>query len=429
MSVKSEKIAANEYKLTITIPADEFNAALDKAIDLKINDHAEKGFRKGQMPRALFMKKYGEAIGYEDAINTVLQTNYPKAIDEAGINPVSQPSIDLNWETVGRNNDLVVTASVTVKPEPKLGQYKGIEVETLSAEVTDADVEAELTKLQAEKAELVIKESAVENGDTAIIDFEGFKDGVAFEGGKGENYPLEIGSNSFIPGFEEQVIGMNINDEKEVNVTFPEEYHAEDLKGAPVVFKVKVNEVKTRQLPELNDDFVKELDKEGIDTLEQLTADLKETLTKQKETAAKNHIIDTVVEASAKNAEFEVPQAMIDEEAERMFNETKQRLQAQQGLDIELYLKFTGSNMEDFRAKLAEDAEKSLRFRLTLEAIANAENLEVSEEDLNKEFEKMAEAYGMPADQIKMYVSPDMLKDDLKNQKAVDFLVESAVKK
>lgn len=428
MSVNVEKTGVNEVKLTVEVTKEVFNEALDHAFKEVIKKHKEPGFRKGKMPKPIFIKKYGEEVLYEEAINHVLQSEYPKAVDEAGIYPVDQPNIDINWDTVGKDKDFSFSAIITVKPEVVLGQYKGIEVEELSDEVTDEEVTSEINKLLEQHAELIVKEDEVASGDTAVIDFEGFKDGEAFEGGKGENYPLVIGSNSFIPGFEEQLIGMKTNDTKEVNVTFPEEYHAEDLKGQPVVFKVTINEVKTRELPELNDDFVKDLNRENIDTVDQLTEDVKAKAIERKETAAKNHLIDKVVEGAANNAEFEVPEAMIKGEVDRMIQETEQRLQSQ-GMSLDIYLQYTGGNIDAFREQMKGEAEKRIRFNLTLEAIAKAENIEISAEDLNKQYEKMAEMYKIDIEQVKSFVNPEMLEDDLKIQKAVDLLVDNAVKK
>ena len=294
MAVKVETIEKNKVKLTITLSAESFDKALDAAFKKVSKNLQVPGFRKGKVPRPMFEQKFGVEALYEDALDAILPQAYVNAIEETNIAPVAAPTWDI--KEIGKGKELVAEATVVVKPEVELGQYTGIEVEELSTEVTEKDVENELEKLLQNHAEIVVKEGAVENGDTAVIDYEGFKDGVAFEGGKGENHPLVIGSNSFIPGFEEQLIGMKTGETKEINVTFPKEYHAADLAGADATFKVTLHEVKTRELPTLDDEFVKDLDREGIETISDLKADLEKTLKDQKETAARNHVIDTVVE-------------------------------------------------------------------------------------------------------------------------------------
>ena len=316
MAVKVETIEKNKVKLTITLSAESFDKALDAAFKKVSKNLQVPGFRKGKVPRPMFEQKFGVEALYEDALDAILPQAYVNAIEETNIAPVAAPTWDI--KEIGKGKELVAEATVVVKPEVELGQYTGIEVEELSTEVTEKDVENELEKLLQNHAEIVVKEGAVENGDTAVIDYEGFKDGVAFEGGKGENHPLVIGSNSFIPGFEEQLIGMKTGETKEINVTFPKEYHAADLAGADATFKVTLHEVKTRELPTLDDEFVKDLDREGIETISDLKADLEKTLKDQKETAARNHVIDTVVEKVTENAKFEIPSEMIDSEVAQM---------------------------------------------------------------------------------------------------------------
>lgn len=427
MAVKVETVETNKVKLTMTISAEAFDTALNAAFKKVAKNISVPGFRKGKVPRAMFEKNYGVESLYEDALDIVLPQEYMKAIDESGISPVAAPAWDI--EQIGKGQELVVIATVVVKPEVELGQYTGIEVEELSTEVTEEDIQAEVTKLLEQHAEIVVKDGSVENGDTTIIDFEGFKDGVAFEGGKGENHTLEIGSNSFIPGFEEQLIGMTTGEEKEITVTFPETYHAEDLAGAEAMFKVKLHEIKTRELPQLDDEFVQDLNREGIETVEALKADLEKTIKDQKETAAKNHVIDTVVEQATKNAKFELPSEMIESQVEQMIKEQEQRFRSQ-GLTLDMYFQFTGMDLEGLKAQFRPEAEKQLSYNLTLEAIAATEKLEITDEEIEANLAEMAQAYGQEVEQLRaMLPNLEMLVEDLKVRKAVDFLVEKAVRK
>jgi trigger factor len=376
------------------------------------------------MPRPLFEKRFGVESLYQDALDILLPEAYSNAIVEAGIEPVDRPEIDV--ETIEKGQPLVFTAKVTVKPEVKLGEYKNLEVEKVDTTVTDEDVEAELKTLQERHAELVVKEEGtVAEGDTAVIDFEGFVDGEAFEGGKGENYSLEIGSNTFIPGFEEQLVGLEVGAEKEVEVTFPEEYHAEELAGKAAKFKVKLHEIKSKELPALDDEFAKDVDEE-VETLEALKAKTKEKLQSDKENQAESALRDTLVEKAAENAEVEIPEAMFNTEMDRMMQEFEQRLQMQ-GLNLELYFQFSGQDEKALRDQMRPDAEKRVKINLTLEAISKAENLEVSEEEVEKELENMAGMYNMPVEEIKKVLgSLDSIKEDMKVRKAVEFLVENS---
>lgn len=427
MSVKVETIETNKVKLTMTISAEAFDKALDAAFKKVVKNITMPGFRKGKVPRKMFEQTYGVESLFEDALESVLPKEYMEAVDETGISPVASPSWDV--EQIGKGQELIAAATVTVKPEVELGEYTGIEVEELSTEVTTEDIQEEIDKLFQENAEIVVKQSAVENGDTAVIDFEGFKDGVAFEGGKGENHSLEIGSNSFIPGFEEQLIGMNAGEEKEITVTFPDTYQAEDLAGAEAMFKVKLHEVKTRELPELDDEFVKDLDREGIETVADLKADLEKSIKERKETAARNHVINTVVDKVTENAKFELPSEMVESQIEQMVNEQAQRFQGQ-GLSLDMYFQFTGMDMDGLKAQFRPEAEKQLSNNLTLEAIAKAEKIEVSEAELEEALEEMAQAYGQDVARIKeMLPNLDMVVEDLKVRKAVDYIVEKAVRK
>ncbi|MCC8302714.1 MULTISPECIES: trigger factor [Bacillus] len=423
MSVKWEKQEGNEGVLTVEVDADTFKTALDDAFKKVVKQVSIPGFRKGKVPRGLFEQRFGVEALYQDALDILLPVEYPKAVEEAGIEPVDRPEIDV--EKIEKGESLIFTAKVTVKPEVKLGDYKGLGIEKDDTAVTDEDVQNELKALQERQAELVVKEEgAVENGDTVVLDFEGFVDGEAFEGGKAENYSLEVGSGSFIPGFEEQLTGLEAGAEKDVEVTFPEEYHAEELAGKPAIFKVKIHEIKAKELPELNDEFAKDIDEE-VETLAELTEKTKKRLEEAKENEADAKLREELVLKASENAEADVPQAMIDTELDRMLKEFEQRLQMQ-GMNLELYTQFSGQDENALKEQMKEDAAKRVKSNLTLEAIAQAENLEVTDEEVEAELTKMAEAYNMPVENIKQAIgSTDAMKEDLKVRKAIDFLVEN----
>ncbi|MEH3000127.1 trigger factor [Bacillus pumilus] len=423
MSVKWEKQEGNEGVLTVEVDAETFNKALDDAFKKVVKQVSIPGFRKGKVPRGLFEQRFGVESLYQDALDILLPVEYPKAIDEAGIEPVDRPEIDV--EKIEKGESLIFTAKVTVKPEVKLGDYKGLNVEKDDATVTDEDVQEELKGMQNRQAELVVKEEgAIENGDTVVLDFEGFVDGEAFEGGKAENYSLEVGSGSFIPGFEEQLVGLEAGAEKDVEVTFPEEYHAEDLAGKPAVFKVKIHEIKAKELPALDDEFAKDVDEE-VETLAELTEKTKKRLEEAKENEAEGKLREELVEKASENAEVDIPQAMVDTELDRMMKEFEQRLQMQ-GMNLELYFQFSGQDENALKEQMKEDAAKRVKSNLTLEAIAATENLQVSDEEVEEELSKMAEAYNMPIENIKQAIgSTDAMKEDLKVRKAIDFLVEN----
>ncbi|MCT6925484.1 trigger factor [Metasolibacillus sp.] len=425
MSVKWEKQEGNQGLLTIEVPATEVNKALDKAFAKVVKQINVPGFRKGKMPRPMFEKRFGAEALYQDALEIIIPEAYSNAIDEAGIEPVDFPEI-AGTENFEKGADFTFTATVTVKPEPKLGDYKGLEVTKLPTEVTDEEVDAQIEEQLAKKAELEIKEDeAIVEGDTAVIDFEGFVGDEAFEGGKGADYPLEIGSGSFIPGFEEQLVGVKAGEVKDVVVTFPEEYHAAELAGKEATFKVTVKEVKTKVLPELNDEFAKELDSE-VDSVEALRAKIKETTAAQKETDSEAALRDELVEKAAENAEIDIPQAMINTEVDRMVQEFGQRLQMQ-GMNLDLYYQFSGQSEEALREQMAADAANRVRVSLTLEAIAAAEGIEVSEEDIKAELEKMAAQFGMTTEQITSALGgTSVLENDIRTQKTVELLVENA---
>ncbi|WP_313801020.1 trigger factor [Cytobacillus sp.] len=424
MSAKFEKLEGNQGVLTIEVDAEKVNEGLDAAFKKVVKQVNVPGFRKGKMPRGMFEKRFGIESLYQDAVDILLPEAYANAIEETGIEPVDRPEIDV--EQIEKGKSLIFKATVTVKPEVKLGEYKGLEVEKFDTEVTDEDVDKELKSMQERHAELVVKEEGkAENGDTVVMDFEGFVNGEAFEGGKAENYSLELGSGQFIPGFEENLVGVAAGESKDVEVTFPEEYHAAELAGKPAVFKVTVHEIKTKELPELNDEFAKDADEE-VETLAALKEKVKTRLEESKKHEAEHFVQDTVVEKASANAEIDLPSVMVDTEIDRMMNEFEQRLQMQ-GMNLELYFQFSGQEESALREQMKEDAEKRVRTNLTLEAIAKAENIEVSDEEVTAELNKMAEMYNMTVENIqKALGSLEGLKTDLQVKKAVDFIVENS---
>ena len=425
MTVKYEKVEENKVKLTVSVEKEMFNKGLDVAFKKVVKDISVPGFRKGKVPRNIFEKKFGVESLYEEAINYVINDEYPKAVDEAKIEPVAQPEIDVDFENMGKDKPFTFYATVVVKPEVKLGQYKEIEVKPLSKEVTAEDIEKETKQLLEQHSELVIKEADAELGDTVVIDYEGFIDDKPFEGGKATNHSLKLGSNSFIPGFEDKLVGIKALEERTITITFPEEYHAEDLKGKEAKFKVKCHEVKALEVPELDEELIKELNRENINTVEELKEDIKKNLTTKKETEAKNHMIDTVVDTAAKNADINIPEEMIESETDVMLKDSEQRLQ-QQGMNLDLYLKYTGGTIEGLKEQLREQAVKRIRYNLTLEQIAREEKIEASDEDIEKEITQLAQNYNMPVEQVKSFF-PDTshLEQDIKLRKAVDFLVDN----
>lgn len=424
MSAKWEKLEGNRGVLTVEVEAEQVNKGLDAAFNKVVKQINVPGFRKGKMPRQMFEKRFGVESLYQDALDFILPEAYAAAVEEAGIDPVDRPEIDV--EKMEKGENLIFKATVTVKPEVKLGEYKGLEVEAVSTEVTEEDVNNELTRMQERFAELVVKEEGkAELGDTAVIDFEGFVDGVAFEGGKGENYSLELGSNSFIPGFEEQVVGLAAGEEKDIEVSFPEEYHAAELAGKPAVFKIKLHEIKTKQLPELDDEFAKDADEE-VETLAELKEKTQKSLEESKKNEAENALREAVIEKATANAEVEIPEVMIETELDRMLQEFEQRL-SMQGMNLELYFQFSGQDEAALKGQMKEDAEKRVRTNLVLEAIVAAENIEATEADVEAEIAKMAEMYQMEADQIKAALGGvEGVKSDLAFRKAIEFLAENS---
>ncbi|EAC3992945.1 trigger factor [Listeria monocytogenes] len=427
MSVKWEKQEGNVGKLTFEIEQEKVKEGLDRAFVKVRKTLNVPGFRKGKVPRQIFNQRFGEEALFQDALDILLPEVYSAAIDEAGIDPVDTPQV--NIESMEKGETWVLTAEVTVKPEVKLGDYKGLEVEKRVTELTTEELEAELKQLQERQAELVVKEDApAENGDTVILDFEGFKDGVAFEGGQAENHSLELGSGQFIPGFEEKLVGLKAGDEADIELTFPEEYHAEDLAGQPVVFKVKLHEIKTKEVPALDDELAKDIDEE-VETLDELKEKISKRLQEAKEESVAQAKQEEVIAKAVENAEVDIPHAMVHHEADHLMNHFAQDLQAQ-GLTPELYYQFTGQTEEAMHAQMEKDAEKRVKMNLVLEAIAEAENIEPTEEAIDEEISTLAEKYGMEKDAVRAALG-DMseLKSDLKIRKAIDVLLDSAVEK
>ena len=409
----------SEGTLRVEVESKVWQDAQEKALDVLIKDVEIEGFRKGQAPRKLAAKKVSDQSVMLDAVNIVANNVFANAIVEAGVEPVTQPQLDIESMT---KEDIVLLFHFVVKPEVELGEYKGIEVAAEDITVTDEDVNAEIERLQESQAELVVYEDiTVDNGHTVVIDFEGFKDDVAFEGGKGENYSLEIGSNSFIPGFEEALIGMNSGEERDINLTFPENYHVEELKNAPVVFKVKVHEIKARELPELNDDFVALLDREGVSTLDELKVEIKKDIEHERKHAEEDRVNDLLISTVSDNATVEIPEPMVAEEQDNMFQEFTQRL-AQQGMNFEMYSQILNQTEEDLKEQMHDDAVKRVRSRLVLEKIAEVEGFGVEEDETETEYQKISEMYGIELEQVKQIISKEQLSYDILIRKAVELV-------
>lgn len=408
--------------LKVEVDTENWKKAQDKALDTLIKDVEVQGFRKGHAPKHVARKQVNTERLFTDAVNAVANDAFTLGVVEHKIEPVARPELDV--EAMNEEN-VTLLFNITVKPEVTLGEYKGLSVEAEDISVSDEDVAAELAKLQEENAELnVIENGEVKDGNTVVIDFEGFKDGVAFEGGKGENYTLEVGSNSFIPGFEEALIGLKSGEEKELDLTFPETYHVDELKGQPVVFKVKVHEIKEKVLPELNDEFVENLDDESITSLEALKTSIRENLESKRQTQEDDRVNEALLLAATENATVDIPHVMIHEELDQMFNEFQQRL-AQQGMNFELYSQILGQSEEEIRSQMHDDAEQRVLTRLVLEKIADAESLKVEDSELEEEFNNLSANYGMDVEQIKQLVSPDQLTYDVLLRKAIEFIKEN----
>ena len=424
MSVQVENLEKNMAKLTIEVAAEKVEKAIQAAYLKERGKISIPGFRKGKVPRNMIEKMYGAAIFYEDAANTLIQENYPAAVDESGIDIVSRPTIDVVQIESGK--PFIFTAEVAVRPEVKLGKYLGVQVTKVDTSVSDEEVAEALEKERNNNARTVsVTDRAVANGDTAVIDFEGFVDGVAFEGGKGENHPLEIGSHSFIDTFEDQLVGKNVGDEVEVNVTFPEQYQAAELAGKPAMFKVKINEIKAKELPELDDDFAQDVSE--FDTLAEYKEDVKKRLVEQKENEAKRTKEDEAIQKIIDKSSMEIPEAMLETQCENMINEFAQRI-AQSGLSMEQYMQFSGLTIDKLKEQVRPEAETRIKSSLVLEQIAKEENIEVTDADIDAEVEKMAAAYGMEADKLKEYMGDaekESMKRDLAVTKAVDLIMEN----
>lgn len=423
METTFEKTGATTGRLEFTIDQETVQKGLDKTFKKVQKSLNVPGFRKGRVPRRIFNQMYGEAALYEDTLNDLLPAAYSKAVQEADIEPVAQPNIDI--KSVEKNQDWELIAEVTLKPEVELGQYKEIEVAKQDRNVSEEDVDAALDRRRESLAELTIKEDAAEEGDTVVIDYEGFVADEAFEGGKGENHSLVLGSNSFIPGFEDQLVGVKAGDEKDVTVTFPEEYHSDELAGKEAVFKVKVHEVKVKELPELDDEFVKDLD-EDVETVDELKEKIRKELEESKTTAADDARDDEAIRKAVENAKIEeIPHEMAHEEVHRQMDMFLNNLK-QQGISPEMYYQMTNSTEEDLHKQFEGDAEFNVRTNLVLEAIVAAENLDATEEDMEKEISDLAGQYNMPEDQVRSVLSPDLLNRDISLKKAIDLITSTA---
>ena len=419
MKVQVENLEKNMAKITVEVPAEETDKALNAAYLKERSKISVPGFRKGKVPRQMIEKMYGPAVFYEEAANILIQDNYMKAMEESGLDIVSRPAVDV--EQIEAGKDFIFTIEVAVRPEVTLGAYKGVEVTKVAVEVTEEEVDNALeTERQKNSRMVTVTDRPAAEGDTAVIDYEGFCDGVAFEGGKAENHGLNLGSHSFIDTFEDQIVGHVAGDEFDVNVTFPEEYHAADLAGKPAVFKVKLNEIKTKELPELNDEFAQDVSE--FDTLAEYREDVKNNLVKEKENEAKRDQEDEAIAAIVEASEMEIPEAMIQTQCEDMVNEFAQRI-SQSGLTMEQYMQFSGQTVQGLMDQVRPEAETRIKTSLVLEAVVKAENIEVSDEEVNAELEKMAGMYGMDVAQLTQYMG-DAEKSSMKNQMAITKAVE-----
>lgn len=428
MSVQVEKLEKSMAKLTITVEAAKFDAAVDSAYQKNKGKIALPGFRKGKAPRAMIEKMYGTGVFFEDAANELIPEAYETAAKESELEIVAQPEIEVTQ--MDKGTDFIFTATVAIKPEVTLGDYKGIEVEKKEAEVSEEEITAEIDKAREANSRLItIEDRATEDGDTVIIDFDGYVDGKQFEGGYAEDYTLVLGSHSFIDNFEDQLVGKNIGEDVEVNVTFPEEYHVDELKGKPALFKVKIKEIQKKELPELDDDFAQDVS--DFDTLDEYKADVEKKILENKENQIKREQEDQIIEKIIENAQMEIPQQMIAAQTRQMTQEFAQRLQSQ-GLSLEQYMQFTGLTPQKMMEDLEPQALKRIQSRLVLEAVVAAENIEASDEEIDKELENMASMYQMEIDKLKELIGDDEKKQigmDLAVQKAVEFVVKEAVEK
>lgn len=425
MSYTLENVEKNKVKLTIEVASELFEDGMKKSYQKNVKYINVPGFRKGKAPRKMIEKMYGPAVFYEDAVNFIIPDAYDEAVKEADIHPVSQPEIDI--VTIGEaDKPFVFTAEVFTKPEVKLGTYKGVEIEKVENKVTDADVDAEVASMREKNSRMVtVEDRAAENGDITTIDFEGFCDGVAFEGGKGTDYELTLGSGTFIPRFEEQIVGKKIGEEFDVNVKFPEEYHSEELKGKDAVFKVTLKGIKVKELPTLDDEFAKDVSE--FDTLDALKEDIKAKLTKEAENKTKAEIENRALEAAVEGAEIDLPECMVDNQVEKMLEDYAYRLKSQ-GIDMKMYLQYTQMTEDQLKEQMKPSAKQQVLGSLVLEKIAELEKLEATDEDIEKEFDKIAETYKMEKDKIRelMGANIDAMKQDIVTNKALDVLAENA---
>ena len=422
MSLKNtNKIETNLYEIEFSVDKETFDKALDKIFQKEAKKITIPGFRKGKAPRSIIERMYGKGVFYEDAINEVIPDAYEAAIKESGLKVVSRPEFDV---VSIDDSGVVLKAKFYVKPEVEIKNYKGIEATKEAVSVSDEEVNAEIERVRARNARVIdVEGRAVENGDITVIDFDGYVDGVAFEGGKSEKYELEIGSGSFIPGFEEQIIGHNAGDEFDVNVTFPEEYHAKELAGKAAVFKIVLHSIKTNELPELDDEFAK--DRGEFDTLDEYKADVKAKMENSKEKAADNKVEEQIINALIENLEADIPAAMFENETENFVRDYDSRLRMQ-GLDLNTYFKYTGLTLEALREQMKPMAERQVKTRLALEKIVELEGITATEEEINNEYENLAKAYGMEADKVKEFVDAEAVGADLCVKKAVDFVKANA---
>jgi trigger factor len=423
--MKVEKLTTNRVKYTFEVTSDEFEHGLDHAFDHVQKDVELKGFRKGHVPRKVYETKFGVESLYEEAINHVLHHKYHEAQQHPDFEIVGQPDVNVDFANIKRGESFEVSFDAPVKPEVKLGQYKGVEVKDMKTDVTDSEVNAEIKSLLGQKAELMLKEEgALEHGDTAIFDFEGFLKGEAFEGGKAENYQLEIGSNQFIPGFEEQMIGMKTGDEKDLNVKFPEQYQAENLAGQDVVFKVKLHEIKTKNLPELNDEFVKSLEKENVNTVEELKAVTRKELEEKKQTEVKNTISNEAINKVVDAAELDIPEVMVEDEI-KQYKDNVANQAKQYGLEYEMFLQMNGITPEQFDEQVKVESEKRVRTTLVIEEIAKVEGITATKEELQEKYDELAKQYKMAVEEIQKYIPASILEKDVMIQKAYDFVIDN----
>lgn len=422
MSFTVEQLENNRAKLTITVPAENFGKALVAAYNKQKGKINISGFRKGKVPMAIIEKMYGPEIFYDEAANKVINETYPEAYDECELDIVSRPEIDVTQ--IEKGKDFIYTATVDLKPEVKLGTYKGIEVEKVDTTVSGLEVDEEIDRVRRQNARKIdVTDRAAKDGDITNIDFEGFVDGEAFEGGKGESYTLKLGSKSFIPGFEDQIVGHEIGEEFDVNVTFPEDYHSEDLKGKAAVFKCKLNSLQEEQLPELDDEYVSDIS--DVETVDEYKDSIRKQLEEKKEKQAKTKIENAAIEKLMETSEMDIPASMIEGQQESMLNEFKQQL-SMQGMSFDMYSQYTGLNEETMLEQVKPEAEKRVKSRLVLEAVSKAENIEVSDEDVDKKLEEMAAMYGIEADKFKGYIGDkekESIKKDIAVEKAADFIV------